>query len=477
MVTSIESRLWLAVHLLYPNASQAFDVYQAVVLQSEHSIANQDTKAVFTRLVQVYEKIPAIGSNLAFYEFEYDEIDQWKVIYKNSQKTQLIIFVGVLIFELKIQVIAPIVKLAPEKAQFLFQQIFKKLASASQKLKYNEHLEFKKQNDNKISYLFTYENLVDYCLGQLSPEDTERVETGLKLYPMLQIAKEEYTRIISQIQNLKVQKERAAVSTDAKPNLKIVNNDVTSAQYTAKGLTKTQIRIATAGGIIILLVLLVPLGIWKKSVSDNSVVLHEVDKPLPVARVEEKPVVSGATEATVASNAEAPPAAQAAAVTPPPADVAAKPSPAPVAVSAAPSKPVAVASTKPVAVAATTPVKIPNTEAPGVQPAKTSAETSKTAASAGGLYRGTLSVADLKSSNEKMRSKMLALGATKAGEVELGWLKTPKLAYYHYIIEEKNMSEAEAFMKQLGSLHVKFEPHPRKIPAGSRRFIIEVKQN
>ena len=27
MITSIESRLWLAVHLLYPNASQAFDVY------------------------------------------------------------------------------------------------------------------------------------------------------------------------------------------------------------------------------------------------------------------------------------------------------------------------------------------------------------------------------------------------------------------------------------------------------------------
>jgi hypothetical protein len=38
------------------------------------------------------------------------------------------------------------------------------------------------------------------------------------------------------------------------------------------------------------------------------------------------------------------------------------------------------------------------------------------------------------------------------------------------------MQDAEAFMRAAGSLHVKFEPHPRKVPAGSKRFIIEVKQ-
>ena len=69
MVSSVESRLWLAVHLLYSNASQAFDVYQAVVMQAEHAIANDDSSAVFSRLIQVFEKIPAIGTTLSFYEF------------------------------------------------------------------------------------------------------------------------------------------------------------------------------------------------------------------------------------------------------------------------------------------------------------------------------------------------------------------------------------------------------------------------
>lgn len=472
MVTSIESRLWLAVHLLYPNASQAFDVYQAVVLQSEHSIANNDIKLVFARLVQVYEKIPAIGSNLAFYEFEYEEIDQWKVIYKNSQKTQLIIFVGVLIFELKISEIAGTVKLSPEKAQFLFHQIFKKLASTSQKLKYNEQLEFKKQNDNKISYLFTYENLVDYCLGQLSPEDNERVEAGLKLYPMLQIAKEEYTRIISQIQNLKVQKERAAISSDVKPNLKIVNNEVTSSQYLAKGLTKTQIRAAAGIALaVVIIVLIQPISAYKKWTSkNNSVVLHEVN-PHVVAKMDVQPAASSQTGAA-AQPAQQPVAAQvpAAAVKPPDASQAAP--------AAAPSAAAAKPAPAPVPVAQTQTPAPPPASVPKVPPvAETKADTSvKPATGAGGLFRGTLFVTDLAAANEKIKKRMNELGATKAGEVELGWLKSPNLAYYHYIISEKNMQEAEAVMRESGSLHVKFEPHPRKVPVGSKRFIIEVKQ-
>lgn len=465
MVTSIESRLWLAVHLLYPNASQAFDVYQAVVLQSEHSIANNDTKAVFSRLVQVYEKIPAIGSSLAFYEFEFEEIDQWKIIYKNSQKTQLIVFIGVLIFELKIPVIASTVKLSPEKAQFLFHQIFKKLASTSQKLKYNEQLEFKKQHDNKISYLFTYENLVDYCLGQLSSEDTERVEAGLKLYPMLQIAKEEYTRIITQIQNLKVQKERAVVATDVKPNLKIVNNEVTSTQYLAKGFTKTQFRIAVSMTILIAaIVLLQPISAYKNWTNrHHSIVLHEMENPQLIAKTDNS--VNAASQTASVPSSDSAPAAVA--QTPP----AAAPAPAPTPASApAPSSAPVAVTAKPPAVA-TTPAPTPSQA-----PVDTSSDSAKSVAGAGGLYRGTLFVSDLATANEKIKNKMQALGATKAGEVELGWLKSPNLAYYHYIISEKNIHDAEVFLKNSGSLHVKFEPHPRKVPSGSKRFIIEVKQ-
>ncbi|MGZ3692338.1 MAG: hypothetical protein ACXVAX_12600, partial [Pseudobdellovibrio sp.] len=387
MITSIESRLWLAVHLLYSNASQAFDVYQAVVLQSEHAIANNDVNVVFSRLFQVYEKIPAIGSSLAFYEFEFEEIDQWKIIYKNSQKTQLIIFIGVLIFELKIGEIAQVVKLAPEKAQFLFQQIFKKLASTSQKLKYNEQLEFKKQNDNKISYLFTYENLVDFCLGQLSEEDSEKVKAGLKIYPMLQIAKEEYSRIISQIQNLKVQKERAVISSDMKPNLKIVNNEVTAGQY-SKGLTKNQVRGLSGAAVLIGIIILVPTVNYLRNLKsdDKTIVLHEIAKPQPIK--EPVATVAAASATTVVSATTAAiPTPTTSTTTVAVNDNAKKESP-----PGPPPKPV---------IAQNTP---PPTPPPQVK------EVPKEAQSEGGLYRGTLNVTNLAEINEKIKEKMNSMG-------------------------------------------------------------------
>ena len=481
MVTSIENRLWLAVHLLYSNASQAFDVYQAVVLQSEHAIANQDIAAVFTKLFQVYEKIPAISSNMAFYEFEFEEIDQWKIIYKNSQKTQLVIFVGVLIFELKISQIAPTLKLAPEKAQFLFHQIFKKLASSSQKLKYNEQLEFKKQNDNKISYLFTYENLVDFCLEQLNPEDTEKIKTGLKLYPTLQVAKEEYSRIISQIQNLKVQKERTSVVSPMRPQTKILK-EVSGISSPTKGLTKLQLRALIVTFVVVVGALLIQPVKSFYSLSartDNTVVLQEVEVSKPTSTETQVAEVSEVSQTTVAVNESETVSSTVAAVSTTTvavnqienkaAIVAAAPAPAPVQAPVA-TMPTPQPATAAVTVSKTTQVAAtPVVAKPPVESAKTEWE--------GGLYRGTLLVKDIAALNANIKEKMLASGAVKAGEVELGWQKSPEMAYYHYTMPESNKAELETYLKKIGNLIIKFEKHPRKIPIGTRRFIIEVKQN
>lgn len=461
MQSSIESRLWLAVHLLYSNASQAFDVYQAVVLQAEHSISNQDSLAVFTKLVQVYDKIPAISTQMAFYEFEFEEIDQWKIIYKNSQKSQLLIFVGVLIFEIKIQELAPLLKLPTEKAQFLFQQIFKKLASTSQKLKSNESVEFKKQNDNKISYLFTYENLVDYCLNQLSVEESTKVEAGLKIYPSLQVAKEEYSRIISQIQNLKVQKERHVVVNESKPSLKAVKNDqpasadTPAATAASKAPASNKLKIATAAFVVVAIVVVIqPSRMVSFFTHDRNVVLHEVEKP----PVKTEPMAPAPAPAAVADNKPVEPAPEVQPAPEPAPAVAAQPAPvaAPV---AAPAPSPAPAVTPPVAQVE----KPAPTEAP--------------AAAEGGLYRGTLLVTNVAGANEEIKKKMSDMGAIKAGEVELGWMKNPDMAYYHYTLPEKSMSKMNDYLKKMGKLIVKFEKHPRLVPAGSKRFIIEVKQN
>lgn len=461
MLTSLESRLWLAVHLLYPNSSQAFDVYQAIVAQSENAITHENRLVVFSKLVPVFEKIPAISSNLSFYEFEFDQIDQWKVIYKNSQKVQLLIFVGVLIFELKIGEIASYVKLSQEKAQFLFHQMFKKLAQSSAKVKYNEQLNFKKHNDFKISYLYTYENLIEYCLSQLPPEESEKVKIGLELYPALQVTRDEYLKIITQIQNLKVQKSNS-VTTKAKSKLSVVKEKIlaeakpqaadSAGAITEEAVEKTSFyknkKIVAASFATLILATAVFFqmsGVLGHLLSsDGAVVIQKIEKK-PEPQLSSSDI---ALESLPKESENIPPQESSADQTP-------------IAVVETPAEPPVVAKN----------------DKPTTKEDKKENPAAKEAKAEGGLFRGTLTVKDLELNNKKILQKITALGAKKAGEVELGWMKTNKMAYYHYTIPEKNIEQANQFFKELGALDIKHENHPRIIPAGSKRFIIEIKGN
>ena len=419
MVTSTESRLWLAVHLLYPNSSQAFDVYHAVVLQSEEALIKDDRTFVFSKLISIFEKIPPISSKLSFYEFEFEQIDQWKAIYKNSQKTQLFIFIGVLIFELKIGDIAPQVKLSQDKAQFLFHQMFKKLAQNGSKIKYSDQLSFKKQNDLKISYLFTYENLIEYCLGQLTDEESEKVKMGLELYPILQLTRDEYSKIISQIQNLKVKKLNSPV-TKSKKKLNLVESDAPAEQPQDSHAFYKNKKIVGVAGVVLIVA---------------SISLFQVLVRLGYIRGSEKTVIMQ----EIAKSSE---------ITIPQAEIA---------LQSLPSADASPASSEVSQAEAAVPVQVAEAKAEG------------------GLFRGSLFVKDLNESNKQLLAKIVSLGAKKAGEVELGWLKSESMAYYHFTIPESNIDEANKYFKKLGSLDIRFEDHPRLIPAGSRRFIIEVK--
>lgn len=428
MSASNESRLWLAVHLLYPHSAQAFEVYQAVVMQAEEALAANSRTAVFAKLAVAFDKLAPISSQHSFYEFEFDQIDQWKLIYKNSQKNQLLIFVGVLIFEMKLSEIAPMVRLNHDKAQFLFHQIFKKLTQNSPKLRLSDPLAFKKQNDNRVSYLFTYENLVDYGLGQLSSADAEKVRLGLELYPTLQVAHDEYRKIITQIQNLKVLKSHSPIQTSSVgPQSKRALPSGESRQPLSQSWNKTAALALGAVAIAVSFWQLSRVFDQFQSAQPRELVIREVEKN----KIEDLPVAENVTESEPQS---VPPLAESAQST---------------------SADVSVAS-----VPEATPAEV-ESEQLTVQPE-------------GGLYRGTLAVKNLRASSSALTQRLSELGASKAGEVELGWMKNDRLAYYHYIITEHNINEVEKLMRSMGNLSIKFEKHPRLVPGGSRRFIIEV---
>lgn len=445
MFTSPENRLWLAVHLLYPSSSQAFDIYQAVSRQAEDAMAKENLALVFFKLLTAFEKIPAISLNLSFYEFEFDQIDQWKIIYKNSQKNQLLIFVGVLIFELKIGDIASQLRLPGDKAQFQFHQMFKKLVKNNPKIKYNDQLSLKKQDDLKISYLYTYENLIEYCLGQLSDEDAAKVKTGLDLYPTLQIAKDEYLKIINQIQNLKVQRSNSIISKSRK-KLTLVGSEAIKDETGDVGFFKQNKKMLALAFFVLIITI---ASLFKFSDifdrfgrSEKMIVMQTVEKPREI--ISSQPAI--ALE-SLPKQSEPPPTS-----------------------SASHNEMLAVAVSPPVEPVA---VQKPKIEAKS----KIEAEPKTAVKPAGGLYRASLKVKDLGLTNKKLLAKLISLGAKKAGEVELGWLKSNNTAYYHYTIPEKSIEQANGYFKEVGTLNIKFEPHPRLIPAGSKRFIVEIKSD
>jgi hypothetical protein len=462
MVVSLDSRVWLATHLMYPNSSQAFDVYQTLVSQSQASIKKNNINDIFQKLYQIVSKIPAISSNKAFHVFDEDKTEQWRQIYKKSQKDQLIIFIGYFVFGLKLKEISNIIKLTPEKTQFLFHQTFKKATFSNIKVDVAEKVSFKKYNEERVSFLFTNENLIDFCLKILSPNEMKKVRLGLQTYPELQAAQKQYDLIVGQMQYLVDSQVNRVTKTliETSETLSEPRETFQIAQVFAKN--KIAIGVATLSIALLFVVLIRPSWIQNatKSNKDTFVDLQEIKPKDHIAEVHadtmepvenkttstpvlvQVPASLDKTTSTVAVNVTKPTSTPAAQVT------------------GDSTKPVAVAVAKPV-------VK------PPIKPVPPVVEEDK---KAGGLYRGVLVVTDINEVSSKITQRLVEFGGKKAGEVELGWKKTDKLAYYHFTLPENNVDAAKEFLSNFGTLQIQFENHPRLMPPGVKRLIIEVKE-
>ena len=94
---------------------------------------------------------------------------------------------------------------------------------------------------------------------------------------------------------------------------------------------------------------------------------------------------------------------------------------------------------------------------------------------AGGLYRAELHVKDFEQNTLFAKEKIINYGGKKAGEVELGWVKNQKTSYFHFSIPEENVEKMKADLELLGKLDISFNIHPRLMPVGIKRVILEVK--
>lgn len=462
MAVSLDSRVWLATHLMYPNSSQAFDVYQTLVSQSQASIKKNNINDIYQKLYQIVSKIPAISSNKAFHVFDEDKIEQWKQIYKKSQKDQLIIFVGYFIFGLKLKEIASIIKLTYEKAQFLFHQTFKKATFVNIKIDVPERVSLKKYNEETVSFLFTNENLIEFCLKTLSPADMKKVRLGLQHYPELQTAQKQFDLIVGQMQYLMDSQVDRVTKTliETSETLSEPRETFQITQVFARN--KTAVAVATFSVALLFVVIIRPGWIQNvtKPSKDSFVDLQEVKPKEHIAELSAEALThanpSAATSTPVAGIVAAShdqttstatavkttlATAQTTAETTKPSTLAVGPKHMPVKVAKPPEPPVMEEDKK-----------------------------------SGGLYRGVLVVTDLNEVSSKITQRLVEFGGKKAGEVELGWKKTNKLAYYHFTLPENNIDTAKEFLSNFGDLQIQFENHPRLMPSGIKRLIIEVKE-
>lgn len=93
----------------------------------------------------------------------------------------------------------------------------------------------------------------------------------------------------------------------------------------------------------------------------------------------------------------------------------------------------------------------------------------------GSITRGEIDVTDFSNSWPAIRDKILALDGKVAGNVELGWLRRPDQAYFHFTLPESNYSELELFLGTFGPVRFSKERHPRVMPEGQIRIILTVK--
>lgn len=461
-----EQHLWVVVHLLYPNSSQALDVYYTILSLVSKKSDKDYAKNLYKRLAQLFLKTAAVRSSKPFQVFENHKLDNWNIIYKRSPKQQLLVLCGLIVFKFTTEELAHILNIPEQKIKFLINQSFKKTSQISiVKPVVKTDFAFKRKTENQVSYLFTNENLVELGLGLLSDSEKSRVEQGLTLYKQLVPLQSYYKEIIDEIQSLNSGPANPYFLQSQESHAEKDVEESSTISFDFLKVRKKFLILSTISVAFVALVMLRPA--WLQNISfksgSNSVVIQEI-KSQPY--VTEQELVAKSTEDAVnlhempvaknekASDAKVAEAKNTTATTGPKPDL--KPDTKMAGLDAKPeAKPIAAVEAKPVKQVVEQP----------------------TAKKVSGLYRASIVVTDLDLTASKITEKLVALGGKKAGEVELGWKKTPTLSYYHLIIPEENLEAAKAFLNNFGKLNIQFENHPRLLPAGTNRIILEVKES
>lgn len=430
-------KLWVSCHLLYPNPSQARDIFGLIVetgIDHSSSAYGQVFQGL-NKLYRLYRRREPVKSGSANFEFTSIPLNYWKRILQKCNKDETFIVMVALLELASFKDISRITKTSQSKVKYLFNQSIKKIiASPALRFEQKKDIKLKEYNSLDVTTLFISEYFIEHVLGLADPAVSEKMEVKLKENNRYNDYRNEILKFKSELTDLTVSHHFDEV-------MKVFGNTA-QLQNLKKLEIKQQKRIL--GGLIILVTIILGLILrptfLKTPVSetlDKKVILEEIaisKKEAPEGQEIKESTVATSTTATVSV----------------PVVVSNKV----VAVISAPivvkEKPVVNAKITPTASA---PIKM---------------------AQATGVYRGHITVTDFEQVASIIRDRVIAIGGKKAGEVELGWIKNKNISYFHFIFPAEKREELVAFIQQYGNLQYKFEPHPRVLPIGQSRFIVEV---
>ncbi|MES2803753.1 MAG: hypothetical protein V4654_14770 [Bdellovibrionota bacterium] len=434
-------KLWVSCHLLYPNPSQARDIFGLIVesgIDHRSSAYGQVFQGI-QKLYRIYRRRIPVKSGSSNFEFTSTPMNYWKRVLQKCNKDETFIVMVILLDLATFKDISRITRIAESKVKYLFNQSIKKMISSpALRFEQKKDIKLKEYNSHEVTTLFISEYFIEHTLGLADPTVTEKMEAKLK-------DNNRYSDYRNEILKFKAELVDLTVSHHFDEVMKVYGNTA-QLQNLKKLEIKQQKRIFA--GLVFLIIVVIGLILrpkfLKTPMNDTAfkkVVLEEIKISKKEAREgQELPVTTLSTSATLTISI-------------------------PVVVShkvvAVISAPV-VAKEKPIAAVA---AKIISTASGPVKLAQ-----------ATGVYRGVIMVTDFEQVAGIIRERIIAVGGKKAGEVELGWIKNRNISYFHFVFPAEKREELVTFIQQYGNLEYKFEPHPRVLPIGQSRFIIEVRK-
>ena len=492
MVKSEIEKLWICCHLLYPNTAQAKDIFQTILEKTD--IKNYHYLKSLRIIFEIFKKRPIVRSSTQFFEFSQIRLKGWEEIQKKCNRIEAFLLLNVIVHKIPYHLIAKQLRMEESKIVYLAKQAIKKIIYLPKtRIEFSKTLNFKKHNQLINSKLYIIEKIIENAL--LGEPYSKKVELSTENVFEKQALdfESKILDFIKEFENLPISIELdiALKALNEKQHLsnKVVNN--------ARFYRNYLFVIGLAAGTALLLITRpFILDKFQKKLKKDFVTLSNLkNPPLSIAKESSNSIESEAIKPEILQlNLFNQPTTQGLDVAINNVDsrkmdnVKKDISSANLKIS---DENKIISQNKQDMKLSTT---SSTTQIAQIQKADDSknkenqnirksiaelesiqkAESLNTKEVNNGVYRGELSVVDFDQVSLDIKNFLIEKGSKKAGEVELGWIKNKTTSYFHFVFPKIEENNIILFLKNYETFKFKFEPHPRKLQQGQRRFILEV---